>query len=390
MRPDSSGLIHSVSSQVPRARFGCISMVSKRRGFADPVSLLVGGRVVRPRIRLRAMATTFLVTVDVESRSRGNPVQDIFGELPGHAGNHGIGRMMDLLESRQFRATFFLNVYEAAKYGEEVIADIARTIHSRGHDLELHTHPRPMYSPYGMSQAPFEEQVEILEKGIALVQRWVGKRVVAHRAGAFLANGDTLRALAAVGLAADCSLAGGSHDMVPLVNELGASNSVQRIGAVWEIPVTYYDQVRIGSRRSRRILDIEASSLAEIKKVTRTAVDQGLPTVCILMHSFSFAREGRPDDRIVRRFSELLEWLREQNDMEIGTVEETCRRLDSDGVLEVSAATVPYTGFWLTWIRALRSWTDGWKNFAVAVVGIVFWAILILAGAYIGYALIPR
>lgn len=336
------------------------------------------------------MKTTFLFTVDVESRSRGQPRDDILGELPGQPGSHGIGRMMDLLESHQVRGTFFLNVYEAAKFGDEVIARIARTIHSRGHDLELHTHPRPMYRPYGMAQASFKEQVEILETGIALVERWTGKRVVAHRAGAFLANGDTLRALSATGLAADCSLAAGSRDMVPLVNELGASNSVQRIGGVWEIPVTYYDQIRIGPMRSRRILDIEASSLAEIKKVTREVVRQGLPTVCLLMHSFSFTREGRPDERIIRRFSALLAWLGEQNDIQVGTVEGTCQRLDSGGAPESPVATAPYTGFWLTWTRALQSWTDGWKNFVVAVVGIVCFAILIFAGAYLGYALILR
>jgi peptidoglycan/xylan/chitin deacetylase (PgdA/CDA1 family) len=337
-----------------------------------------------------AMATTFLFTVDVESKSRGNPGQDIFGELPGHAGKHGIGRMMDLLERHQVRGTFFLNVYEAAKHGEEALARTARAIHSRGHDLELHTHPRPMYRPYGMSQASFEEQLEILEKGIGLIGGWTGKRVVAHRAGAFLANGDTLRALTAAGLAADCSLAPGNHDAVPLMNELGASNSAQRVGGVWEIPVTYYDQLRIGPWRSRRILDIEASSLAEIKRVTRAAVRQGLPTVCILMHSFSFTRAGQPDERVIRRFSALLEWLRQQADIQIGTVEETCRRLDSDGVPESPSAVVPYTGFWLTWTRALQSWNNGWKNFAVSVTGIVCFAILILAGAYLGYALIQR
>jgi peptidoglycan/xylan/chitin deacetylase (PgdA/CDA1 family) len=336
------------------------------------------------------MATTFLFTVDVESRSRGNPAQDIFGELPDQPGKHGIGRLMDLLESHQVRGTFFLNVYEAAKHGEEVIASVARAIHSRGHDLELHTHPRPMYRPYGMSQAPFDEQVEILGRGIALLEAWTGKRVVAHRAGAFLANGDTLRALSATGLVADCSLAAGSRDAAPLVGELGASNVVQRAGGVWEIPVTYYEQLRIGPWRSRRILDIEASSLAEIKRVTRVAIRQGLPTVCILMHSFSFTREGRPDERIIRRFSALLEWLRQQADVRIGTVEETCQRLAADGVKGPPGEPVPYTGLWLTWTRALQSWNDGWKNFAVAAVGIVCLAFLIVAGGCLGYALIPR
>jgi peptidoglycan/xylan/chitin deacetylase (PgdA/CDA1 family) len=336
------------------------------------------------------MATTFLFTVDVESRSRGNPGQDIFGELPDQPGDHGIGLMMDLLESHQVRGTFFLNVYEAAKYGDEVVARAARTIHSRGHDLELHTHPRPMYRPYGMSHAPFEEQVEIVEKGIALIEGWTGKRVVAHRAGAFLANGDTLRALAAAGLAADCSLAPGSHDVAPLVNELGVSNGVRRVSGVWEIPVTYYDQMRVGPWHSRRILDIEASSLAEIKRVTRVAIRQGLPTVCILMHSFSFTRKGRPDERIIRRFSALLAWLRQQPEIHISTVEQACQWLEAAQLPKSIPRAAPCTGIWLTWARALRSWDDGWKNFAVSATGIAGLAILILAAVYFGRELMSR
>lgn len=336
------------------------------------------------------MKTTFHFTVDVESRSRGGPRQDILGELPGYPEAYGIERIMDLLEGHQVRATFFVNVYEVAKHGDEVMSRAARSIHSRGHDLELHTHPRPMYPYYGMSRAPFEDQVAILERGIALIKDWTGKRVVAHRAGVFLANGDTLRAVEAAGLAVDCSLAPGSHDFVPLVDELGASNLARRVGNVWEVPVTFYEQLRLGSWSSRRILDIEASSLFEIKRVTRAAIRQQLPTVCLLMHSFSFSRHGRPDERIMRKFSALLGWLPEQDDIQIGTIEQTCRRLDVAQIPESVAGQAPYTGIWLTWARALQSWNDGWKNFVVSSVGIVCLATVPLVLVYLGHAFLKN
>jgi peptidoglycan/xylan/chitin deacetylase (PgdA/CDA1 family) len=337
-----------------------------------------------------AMMTTFIFTIDVESRTHGDPNQDVLGILPGHRNNCGIELMMDMLEAQQVRATFFLNVYEIAKYGDEVMSRAARQIHARGHDLELHTHPRPMYRYYGISMACFEEQVAILKRGIAIVQGWTGKRVTAHRAGAFSANTDTLRAMERAGLLVDCSLSPGSRVRVPLVEEIGATNLAHRVGTTWEIPMTYFDQLRIGPWRSRRILDIEGNSLSEIKHVTRQAIRNRLPTVCILMHSFSFLRHGRPNRRVIRRFAALLEWLREQHDVQVGTVEETCQRLESGGISESFAVAVPSTGLWLTWTRALQSWNDGWKNFVVSLVGIACFAILILAGAYLGYALIPR
>ncbi len=315
------------------------------------------------------MKTTFLITIDVETRSSGDPARDIFGAVAGDGQACGIGLMMDALERHGVRGTFFLNVYEVAKYGEEAVARAARTIHSRGHDLELHTHPLPMYRYYGMSKAPLDQQIAILKKGMSLIEGWTGKNVKAHRAGAFSANADTLRAVDAVGLAADCSLSPGSRVPVPLVSDLGSSNLARRVGSVWEIPVTYYDQMRMGPWRSNRILDIEASSLPEIKRVTRWAIRQHLPTVCLLMHSFSFCRRGRPDHRVIKRFSALLAWLGEQEDIDVATVEQACGKLDAVAAPRLEPG-VPYTGLGLTWGRAVGSWNDGCKNFLVSVNGV--------------------
>lgn len=335
------------------------------------------------------MKTAFLFTVDVESRSHHDPGQDILGVLPGYEENVGIGRLMDLLEAGGATATFFLNVYEAAKHGEESLARAARLIHSRGHDLELHTHPRPMYPFYGMSQAPREAQTAILMKGVSLLEGWTGKKVVAHRAGAFSANTDTLRAVEAAGLLADCSLSPGSRVSVPLVHELGASNVVRRVGGVWEIPVTCFDQVRAGPWRSRRILDIEGCSLPEIKRVVRWAVRERLPTVCILMHSFSLSRYGKPNRRAIQRLRALLAWLCVQDGLEVCTVEQVCRRLNVESLPEPTAR-IPVTGFWLTWARAIRAWDEGWKNLLVAVAGAVCLGMLMLVIVYLAYLATSR
>ncbi len=336
--------------------------------------------------RSATMKTTFVVTVDVETRTGGESNEDISGVIPGYQGSYGVGKIMDLLERHQARGTFFLNVYEIAKHGPETVASAARLIHQRGHDLELHTHPRPMFEFYGMARASLDEQQAILKKGISLLEAWTGKKVVAHRAGAFSANTDTVRAVPAVGLQADCSLSGGSRVRVPLVDELGASNAVQRVEGAWEIPATCFDQVRFGPWHSRRILDIEGCSLSEIKRVTRWAIRRQLPTVCILMHSFSLSRHGRPNHRVIRRLSALLAWLREQDDVEIGTIEQVCGRLDAESLPQPAAtATIPSTGVWLTWGRAVCSWDDGWSNFLVSLAGAGVLALLTLVLALLGY-----
>jgi len=331
------------------------------------------------------MKTTFVFTIDVESRTQADPYSDIFGILPGYEQRYGIGKIMDILEANHARGTFFLNVYEMAKHGEEVVAGAARLIHSRGHDLELHTHPLSMYRFYGMSKASLEDQTAILDRGISLIEKWTDKRAIAHRAGAFSANVDTLRACEQVGLLADCSLSPGSKVSVPLVSDLGASNLMRRAGKIWEIPVTYYHQLRFGPWSSKRILDIEGSSLSEIKNITRWAIRNGLPTVCILMHSFSLSRRGKPNRRVIRRLSALLIWLRQQDGIEIGTVEQVCQRLAPD-LKSLAMLPAPRTGFWLTWCRTLASWNDGWKNRMAVTTSIVSLIVLVLVIIYLGHA----
>lgn len=332
------------------------------------------------------MKTSFIFTVDVETRTSGDSIQDVMGILPGCAENAGIGRMMDLLEAHQAKGTFFFNVYEVAQYGEGVMASAVKRVHTRGHDVELHTHPQPMYRYYGMAQAPLEDQILMLQRGMSLIESWTGKAVVAHRAGAFAANRDTLRAARAVGLLADCSLSPGSRVPVRLVSELSASNVVQYADGVWEIPATYYEQVRFGSWHSRRILDIEGSSLAEIKHVVRWAIRRRLPTVCILLHSFSFLRHGRPNRRVIRRVASLLEWLRQQDEIQIETVDSVCRRL---GALPLPEPVVgaPVTGVWMTWGRAVSSWNDGWKNFVASVTGIAALVVVLAIVIWLGRSL---
>lgn len=326
------------------------------------------------------MTTRFIFSIDVETRSRGNPAADIFGHVPGHAETFGIEMIMDVLEAHQARGTFFFNAYEIGKHDEAEIARAARLIHARGHDLELHTHPQPMYPFYGISQASLGDQAAILEKGMSLIEGWTGKKVVAHRAGAFSANTDTLQAAASVGLLVDSSLSSGSRVDVPLVHQVGVSNGLSFMNGVWEIPLTSFEQVRVGRWCSRRALDIEGCSLPEIKHVARWAARHGLSTVCILMHSFSLSRYGCPNRRVIRRLHALLAWLRTQDGIEICTVEQISRYFPPKP-LPPSSARLPVTGVWLTWLRAARAWDEGWKNLVVAALGAVC---LVLAAIVLG------
>lgn len=329
--------------------------------------------------------TTFVFTVDVETRTNGEPDLDIWGRVSSGTEMFGIEKIMSIFESYDVRATFFVNPYEVAINGRDGIAKAAKVIHSRGHDVELHTHPLPMYGYYGMSGAPLDVQRKILSKGISLIEGWTRRRPNAHRAGAFAANADTLKACSQLGLLADCSLSPGSKVPVPLLEQLGYSNVVMRIEGLVEIPVTYYLQMRWGLWRPRRILDIEGSSLPELKKVTQWGVANEIPTVTVLMHSFSLCRGGRPNQKVIGRLEAFLSWLRDREGVAIATVAEACRTVDVT-VVAAGADGPPTTGVWLAWMRVLESWDAGWKNRAVAVMSVTGLVVGILGLVGLGIA----
>ena len=310
--------------------------------------------------------THVLVTVDVETRASGGaPDRDIWGRLPGSPEARGITRIMDILEATGARATFFLNVYETARYGEADVAEAARVIHRRGHDLELHTHPLYMFESRYMAGLDRDKQVEILRRGMDLIEGWTGKSVVAHRAGAYAADRATLRAAGELGLRVDSSFSPASIRGVP--EDVPAANGPFELEGILEIPVSYYVQAKLGRRRWLRYVDVEGSSIPEIKKVVRALRDNGVAAVNIMMHSFSFVRYGAADDKLEEKFRELLEFLVGEPGLKVSTVEQFATSWTPPAEPATDRLYVPYTGFWLSYLRAIEGYDRGWKNRLVAL-----------------------
>lgn len=322
--------------------------------------------------------THVLITVDVESGIRGRPRDQIWGRVDGASEPFGIDKIMDVLDSRGVKGTFFLTPYEAADYGEEEIAGIARRIHERGHDLQLHTHPKVMFGFHDMSDAAIGDQIEVLRKGREMLERWSGKTVIAHRAGAYGANLDTIAACARMGLAVDASFC----PAVPtaLSGQLAPTNRWFRRDGVVMLPVTYYAQARLGTRRFHRILDLEASSLRELKNVVRQARDLSLESVNVMMHSFSLVRYGRPDRGTLRRFERLLDFLVDEPGIAVSTVSSFFEIVrDRPAPSAGPGERPPYTGWWLTYLRALEDIDKGRVNWVIGLAPLILLLLAVVA-----------
>lgn len=301
-----------------------------------------------------------LITIDTESFRHGRPDLQIWGRADDGQ-EYGIRRIMSALERRGMRGTFYVNVFEAEKHGVPAIAAVIDAIRQRGHEVGLHTHPRVRYGVEKMSRADRARQVEILRWGKDFIERETGEPVLAHRAGAFAANRDTLGALAEVGIAVDASLSPAWPES-QLAREVESGNRPSILDGVLELPVTYYVQARLGTRRLLRMVDIEASSLAELKSVVRQAVVQRAGAINLLMHSHTFVREGRPRHDLLRRLEAFLEFLQAAEGVQVATTRgfyEHWMRSSSPALPDSAAAEQrpfePYTGWWMAGVRTIQS-----------------------------------
>lgn len=88
------------------------------------------------------MTNRLMITVDVEAfprRAEKDHVDRlIWGRYP--EGRGGIGEMMSIADKYGVKLVMFLDYVEEFLWGEQ-IQEVAREIHARGHDLQLHSHP---------------------------------------------------------------------------------------------------------------------------------------------------------------------------------------------------------------------------------------------------------
>jgi hypothetical protein len=147
-----------------------------------------------------------VITVDTEAsftRQSSNYVDRlIYGHFDN--GQAGISEMMDIADEVNVDITFFLDVLEEYRY-EGQIAAVAQEITTRGHDLQLHAHPKmipnekwsllmprnsnPNTWSYKEADIMFSAMLDFFDTNKL-------PRPIAYRAGSYLYNINTLKALA--------------------------------------------------------------------------------------------------------------------------------------------------------------------------------------------------
>jgi hypothetical protein len=268
----------------------------------------------------------------------------VWGRFANQRRALGIELIMDELERYNLRGTFFTEALGSAYFGEGGLAEACRAMVSRGHDVQLHTHPRQIVANYRTLGQPaasddigsysVEEQTAMLRRGVEILERCGVPKgsVLAFRAGNFGAANSTWEALARAGLVLDSSFN-------PCYFEKNCKQRFERSSAglfeaehgIWELPITTFLE-RGGTHRHAQITAI---SRAETRALLESAHAAGLTEVNIVTHSFELyhldsitGRTGRPSTINVRRLRDLARFLGENRDrFEVDTVGALAKRL---------------------------------------------------------------
>lgn len=250
-------------------------------------------------------------TVDAEGIHGSRPFEQMMIGITDGGERYGVDKISEVFETYGIRVTFFLDVYEHTIHGREPLEGVCNRLLKRGHDIQLHTHPswrrdprdseairelkrERAYFPQSkdfMYKCTLEEQVEILEHGIECMEQWCGKRPVAHRAGGYGVNQDTIRALCQVGIPVDSSM----HHLHPHSRQTWSINKAVVRDGILEVPVTGFQRwqsVSLGPIRWIRKFpfwktDIKSCSLDDMLWFVAEAKTHNLRVMTLFLHSYS-------------------------------------------------------------------------------------------------------
>jgi peptidoglycan/xylan/chitin deacetylase (PgdA/CDA1 family) len=238
--------------------------------------------------RVEPSPTTLFLTVDTEDAYFARPIL-MTGDGIGR--RFGVFGILDELDARGMKATFFVNVYEKDRQPPGVVEALVREIAERGHEVGLHSHPSPALDFYGrpLIRLPRSAQGDILRWGVELIDRWTGAPPSSFRAGGYALDDHTFAVMEEVGIAIDSSC------FYPSPNncqEPFTVNAVASHGAIVEAPITTVLQAGDGAKVKHSKLDIDWLSVEELMTALDAIVSHGIGFATFMMHSFSFIEKA--------------------------------------------------------------------------------------------------
>lgn len=254
----------------------------------------------------------------------------------------GLPLIIDLLDRYKVTGIFFCDTTMKYLAGDEAAAEVFRYIHNRGHQVQLHIHPmnkfwacrsdetnlpRDQWTD-NIGDLPEKIQYELIMEGIDDIERYIGVKPTAFRAGNYGASLNTLDKLAEFGIRYDSSYnlwtAGGGSYYRPMFER--EVNTPFYYNKVKEFPVTTFYIGNSGSKY--RFFAPEGASYGEMKSALNALLNNEVNDIVMVLHSFTFAKS--PDKSYTKisfnsiayqRFEKILSYITLSSQFRICTFE---------------------------------------------------------------------
>lgn len=231
------------------------------------------------------------------------------------------------LERYSINATFYLNIYEKDfwKNGDRLFDKICSIILKYGNDIQLHTHPFASFDKENrkkilLSDYSLDEQIQIIDYGIREIKKFSGIKPIAHRAGAYAINKNSLVACRKCGLKIDSSMYVNNKNCK--VNNWSINTIKEKEGLI-EFPVSAYKVENKNILNFEKYdyynkVDINFSTEKEIKAYFNHLPKNEDCYVNLFMHSSSFYNFfGCPkrmndygiNEEIIKKFFRIIRFL---------------------------------------------------------------------------------
>lgn len=274
----------------------------------------------------------------------------------------GIPLLIRMFQKHGFRGTFFVETLAARCAGAAAIREVFDYLLTKGQDVQLHVHPTfRFYAEYleaqrigvkydvpkptdFLGQLPEALQMELLEEAASYFREFAGFAPSAFRAGCFASSRATLQCLHRLGIKVDSSF-NPCYSKLSFPGEDLTPNVVQKIGGVWEVPLTVAKTPLPEGYGGFKFMDCTSLSFSEIRAVLETTASLGLKHFVIAFHSFSAVKskdetyaDSRPNYVVIRRLEQLFAYLAERRyRFHVSTMD----RLANDLALAESSPSVP-------------------------------------------------
>jgi hypothetical protein len=243
-----------------------------------------------------------------------------------------------------------------------------------------------------------EERRKILQTAIDNIKRAGAPSPIAHRAGDWAIDMETLSLLPEFGVLMDSSIFPIDSDCkVPLPENL--VNRFVKIGSLYQLPITLIRRVPFIGYAGMTALDLDRTIWEEQEEALKQIADHGLPVATFYLHFSSLYRYvpspvpyqphkvTGPREENITKFDNVLKLVTSDKRLNVVTARELWQIFQERPKEFEGATFIPYTGIKLMYLKAWKDFFGhGIKNKIVAIAPIAFVVALLTVVAYLSSA----